>query len=599
MITTGGATGATGPTGATGATGPTAATGATGPTAATGATGAIAATGATGPTAATGATGATAATGATGTRSQDELIDEEIYRRDLAEVHLLMDFISGLPNKSLNDLRLPDLGWQRPADRPESARPSMDPAQAVFRISLIRFPPSRSPDVRAEDAALLLLAKDCLNELTRPARGRSISYSTMFAAGQGLFGRVGSAISNLTLFAAREGHLGKGIKDFISNLRRERGGEPTSSRVDLAERANPELVPHVRRFKNVFSALIVVVFVWLTLTALTYWDIALGGSLLQHIDQLKQESLTILRANPDLEDCAKTPLGQPKEPRVPCSQLQTNFQAIARANEDLFRYSQCRGIIKILFIRCWPGSNFVGRNSGAEGLATHQSTSEALVPTAAAAANSGTNQQVPAGEQPSPPATAPKASPPAQPEGGINPSAAARTSPGGANPPQSPAEHASGQNTKADQEAGRTDGQAISSVISVFSTLVLPMMFGLLGTLVATIRSVHDKMRDNLLSPRDHVLMLTGLPIGAIAGLVVGLFINPAGSTPGSPSGLTGGLSLSAGGLAFLAGYAADAFFSFLDSIRSQVFAATNPPPGSDGPTPRTTSGQSSAAAPR
>src|SRR5215467_12759096 len=150
MMTTEGATGATGPTDATG---PTAATGATGPTAATGATGPTAATGATGPTAATGATGATAATGATGAtgaRSRDQAIDEEIYRRDLAEVHLLMDFISGLPNKSLNDLRLPDPGWPRPGDKLDEPRPAMDPAHAVTRISQIRFPPDPSPKIRAE-----------------------------------------------------------------------------------------------------------------------------------------------------------------------------------------------------------------------------------------------------------------------------------------------------------------------------------------------------------------------------------------------------------------------------------------------------------------
>src|SRR5215468_9570963 len=119
------------------------------------------ASGASGPTDATGATAATGATGATGARSQDELIDEEIYRRDLAEVHLLMDFISGLPNKSLNDLKLPDLGWQPPPDRPQDPRPVMDPAHAVTRISLIRFPPDPKPEIRAEDAAVLLLAKDC------------------------------------------------------------------------------------------------------------------------------------------------------------------------------------------------------------------------------------------------------------------------------------------------------------------------------------------------------------------------------------------------------------------------------------------------------
>src|SRR5215469_18611946 len=118
------------PEGATRASGPT---DATGPTTATD------------PTSATGATAATGATGATGARSQDELIDEEIYRRDLAEVHLLMDFISGLPNKSLNDLRLPDPGWPRPGDKLDEPRPAMDPAHAVTRISQIRFPPDPSP----------------------------------------------------------------------------------------------------------------------------------------------------------------------------------------------------------------------------------------------------------------------------------------------------------------------------------------------------------------------------------------------------------------------------------------------------------------------
>jgi len=393
----------------------------------------------------------------------------------------------------------------------------------------------------------------------------------------------------------QQGYLGEQVTNFI---RKVKGEEPTSSRVDLAERANPELIPHVRRFKNVFSALIAVVFVWLTLTALTYWDIALGGSLLQHIDQLKQDSLTILRANPSLEDCAKNPPSKRDTDRVACSQLQANSQAVAKANEDLTRYSQCRGVIKILFIRCWPGSNFVGRDLGAAGSAAKQNTSNAAIPAAASAASTNPGTKVAVGEQPPSPSAPPSPSSAPQAENGTNPSASNQSSPAAENPPQSAAERGGRQNASTDQEAGRTDGQAISSVISVFSTLVLPMMFGLLGTLVATIRSVHDKMRDNLLSPRDHVLMLTGLPIGAIAGLVVGLFINPAGSTPGTPSGLTGGLSLSAGGLAFLAGYAADAFFSFLDSIRSQVFAATNPPPGADGAAPRAAAGQAPARPP-
>jgi hypothetical protein len=515
-----------------------------------------------------------------------------------------MDFISGVPNKSLNDLRLPDPRWERPTDPPDARRPIMDTAQAVTRISLIRFPPDPSPKIRAEDAALLLLAKDCLNELTRPARGRSIAYSTMFAAGQGLFGRIGSSISNLTLFAARQGHFGESTKTFISNLRKERPEPPTSSRVDLAERANPELIPHVRRFKKVFGTLIFVVFVWLTLTALTYWDIALGGSMLQRIDQLKQESLTILRANPALEGCINQKGNRfvpPDAARVSCLQLQTIAAELTKASEDLSRYSQCRGVKKILFIRCWAGSNFVGRNLGTDGRSTQQNTADVHVAAAAGApvADHGANQKIATGEQRSSSEPARRPSSGQQTESESNPSASAPAPSGDGNKPPNAEERANLQNPNANQQASLIDGQAIGSVISVFSTLVLPMMFGLLGTLVATIRSIHDKMRDNLLSPRDLILTLTGLPIGAIAGRVVGLFINPSGSAPGSSPGLTGGLSLSAGGLAFLAGYAADAFFSFLDAIRSQVFAATNPPPGSDASSLRTAPGQTTTPPPR
>lgn len=223
----------------------------------------------------------------------------------------------------------------------------------------------------------------------------------------------------------------------------------------------------------------------------------------------------------------------------------------------------------------------MGRNVGADTPSAQQANSGGRVPSATqgSIANRRAGQQVASGysSSSSAPAT------------GSNHSISAQATAESGNQPQNTEERTGGQNTTAasekrdvsmDSQASRTDGQAIASVISVFSTLVLPMIFGLLGTLVATIRSIHDKVRDSLLSPRDLVLTLTGLPIGAIAGLVVGLFINPSGSAPGS-SGLTGGLSLGAGGLAFLAGYAADAFFSFLDSIRSQVFAATNPPPGS------------------
>jgi len=112
--------------------------------------------GAAGPT---GQTNATGQSGASRPRRQND-IDEEVFRRDLAEVHLLIDFISSLPGRSLNDLKVLDPRWEPTPGKPDDRRPEMDPAETVRRISLIKFPPDPSPKIRAEDAALLLLAKD-------------------------------------------------------------------------------------------------------------------------------------------------------------------------------------------------------------------------------------------------------------------------------------------------------------------------------------------------------------------------------------------------------------------------------------------------------
>ena len=411
--------------------------------------------------------------GGAGPPSQTQIeLDEEIFQRDLNEVHLLIEFISSLPGKSLNDLQLPDNEWE-PDKHPGETRPMMDPGEAVRRISLIRFPPN--PSTKAVQAALLLLAKDRLNDLARPARGRSIAYTTMFAGTR--------------VFGPRR---------------------PAISRRYLAERAAPELIIHVRRFKVVWNILLVAVFVWLIFTSLCYWDIGLGDSLVQNMAQLDQERAVMLRANPNLLDCSDsaTSSNNANAPaKFACAQLYETQQKHRMVGEELEKYAGCEGWASSLFLRCWSGSGFVGRL----------------------------------------PVSAPSA--------------------GGKNVQVSP---------------------TITSVLAVFSSYILPMLFGVLGTLVATIRSIHDRLRDNLLAPRDLILTLTGLPIGAVAGLAVGLFFNVQNGTVTGLTGLPAGLSLSAAGLAFLAGYAADAFFSFLDSVRAQVFRATNPPPGSDAAATRT-----------
>ena len=113
----------------------------------------------------------------------------------------------------------------------------------------------------------------------------------------------------------------------------------------------------------------------------------------------------------------------------------------------------------------------------------------------------------------------------------------------------------------------------VAWVLSLFSTYVLPAMFGFLGTLAAMMRAIQGKVRDSLLGPRDLPLTALGLVIGPVAGLAVGLFYTPSGATTGGVTALSSSVSLSASGLGFLAGYGADAFFKFVDALLIRVFA--------------------------
>jgi len=115
--------------------------------------------------------------------------------------------------------------------------------------------------------------------------------------------------------------------------------------------------------------------------------------------------------------------------------------------------------------------------------------------------------------------------------------------------------------------------ESVSSLLSVFSNFVLPMMFGVLGTFVAAIRLVQTNVRDSTLSPRDFWNTLLSLPLGMVAGVAVGLFYSP-GAAPASGSGMSAvNLTMTASGLGFLAGYASQTFFDMLDSLKKSAFS--------------------------
>lgn len=114
--------------------------------------------------------------------------------------------------------------------------------------------------------------------------------------------------------------------------------------------------------------------------------------------------------------------------------------------------------------------------------------------------------------------------------------------------------------------------RSVSIVLSTVTSYVLPVIFALLGAIAATIRGIHEKIRDCVLRPQDRILTIVRLPLGLMAGVAVGLFFDPSTTAARMSTGL-GALSLSASAIGFLAGYGAESFFSMIDTAINRVFA--------------------------
>ena len=111
--------------------------------------------------------------------------------------------------------------------------------------------------------------------------------------------------------------------------------------------------------------------------------------------------------------------------------------------------------------------------------------------------------------------------------------------------------------------------------LSVINGYAIPLLMGFLGSTAYILRSFLQRLGDRVLTTRDLQSNRVRLVLGTVSGLAVGFFLSPSGS--GSGSGATDtlglGISLTAPALAFLAGYAVDVLFRFLDTLAGRAFA--------------------------
>lgn len=114
-------------------------------------------------------------------------------------------------------------------------------------------------------------------------------------------------------------------------------------------------------------------------------------------------------------------------------------------------------------------------------------------------------------------------------------------------------------------------------VTMVVGTAVLPLFYGVLGAGAAVVRDLWAKMRESLLSPRDYSLALLQLALGATIGACIALFISPSSQANGKEAGLLGSWALSSSALSFIAGFGVEGVFLALESLVRRVFNISDP----------------------
>ena len=108
-------------------------------------------------------------------------------------------------------------------------------------------------------------------------------------------------------------------------------------------------------------------------------------------------------------------------------------------------------------------------------------------------------------------------------------------------------------------------GRVPDSVLGCITLYMLPCLYGLLGSIAATLRYLRARVDSYEVNFTARAMILQNCILGIAAGAVVGLF-----SAYISKSSTIENIGVSA--LAFLAGYNVSGLFTFLDDLSNRVF---------------------------
>jgi len=196
-------------------------------------------------------------------------IEDFIFVRELNEVFLLLDHISGRWDKSLYNFHNHDDG-----------EPHID------ELCAIGLAPPDSEEQRVAQAVKVLCAKDRLNAAARPATGLTIAF---------------------TLLVVGEDNQ-RDWRNWLRALMLRRGttlagpahaDKPT--RLTLARYAFPGLVKAADRFNRRIFWIVLLLLLGLVITCVMSWHITGGNAMLQHLDALQAQQTALFKAIDEAE----------------------------------------------------------------------------------------------------------------------------------------------------------------------------------------------------------------------------------------------------------------------------------------------------------
>ncbi|MRV72707.1 hypothetical protein GJ700_13415 [Duganella sp. FT92W] len=468
-----------------------------------------------------------------GTRPLD--IRDFIFVRELAEVYLLLDHISGR--------------WDKPLDA--------EGEQLRAAVCAIGWPPNGSRPDAAEQATTLLRAKDRLNALARPASGATIAF-TLLVVGEedprrqhrrwwrrlwrwGWPGKRRCEWRALPHGGAKsvappitpQGAVGAAAVDgAVAQTPIPPFTAPTNgdlivpgcgftrppTRMSLARTAFPGLIGPAGHFNRGIWRIVLFLVMWMVLTCVLSWDITAGNVVLTHLDTLRTQQGELARKISSAEAA---------------DELARRSKAGPAAAVELPPVQFCEPVI--------PSAPRKYRTVEELQLCTDKERLE--------------NERV---------VTQRNLHVWIKPWEKLYRLVTFEPSPGA--PPQ----RAGGIPDFAGPYGG--DEEPARVLTHVIGCAVLPLCYGILGAGAAAVRNLWAKLRESMLMPRDYTLALGQLALGATIGACIGLFVNPSGSSSGAGAALASSWTLSGSALSFIAGFGVEGVFLALEAFVRRVF---------------------------